>query len=187
MVYRHCHSHLTPEKQNQSTTNIPLIPYAPKNRPSRTHTNSILNAFQFFDEWSRIIEGLAKNMRKRGKRNVLIGCCLWWWMGAILLACWGYSLGFALVSVKKKISQDFFLFFVISHAHTPTQADPNTFAFSSDQNSLTTNRCENTKRPNRNNSKTGTEQRYFSSKVHFPFPCSMSMIIFDSLIKNFML
>lgn len=77
-------------KKNKITPQSKFL-HAQRHTCTNIHKYGILKAFQFSDEWSKIIEGLAKNMRKRGKRNVLIGCCLWWWMGAVLLVCWGYS------------------------------------------------------------------------------------------------
>lgn len=83
------------KNKNSFTIITPLIPHA--GEYANTDAASSVKMCFFFDERSTMIWRLTENMRKRGSRNVLIGGCLWWWMGVILLegqgccGVWGVS------------------------------------------------------------------------------------------------
>lgn len=58
-----------------STRIVPLISHTQAHKYVRRR--GIFSDYDlFFDERSKMIQGLTENMRKRGTRNVLIGCCL---------------------------------------------------------------------------------------------------------------
>lgn len=71
------------KNKNQFTIITPLIPHTGEH--ANTDAASSVKMCSVFDERSRMISRLTKNMRNKGSRNVLIGGCLWWWMGVILL------------------------------------------------------------------------------------------------------